>query len=122
MRPTFYGLNGKKPEFVRAEFSKFVEGEIFKENKIWNYYWTAIAAVDRGLDLWEVDYNTVKTGLYNEGFEFSSKYSYYKKPQSSPYAFIAFCDVLDAADTRRFNVTAYGEAKQSNKERVLKIE
>jgi hypothetical protein len=122
LRPTFYGLNGKKPEFVRGEFSKFGEGEIFKENKIWNYYWTAISTVDRGLDLWEVDYNTVKTGLYNEGFEFSSKYSYYKKPQSSPYAFIAFRDVLDAADTARFNVSTYGEAKQINKERVLKIE
>jgi hypothetical protein len=122
LRPTFYGLNGKKPEFVRGEFSKFGEGEIFKENKIWNYYWTAISTVDRGLDLWEVDYNIVKTGLYNEGFEFSSKYSYYKKPQSSPYAFIAFRDVLDAADTERFNVSTYGEAKQSNRERVLKIE
>lgn len=122
LRPTFYGLNGKDPEFVRGEFSKFGEGGIFKENKIWNYYWTAISTVDRGLDLWEVDYNTVKTGLYKEGFEFSSKYSYYKKPQSSPYAFIAFRDVLDAADTERFNVSKYGEAKQSNKERVLKIE
>ena len=122
LRPTFYGLNGKKPEFVRGEFSKFGEGEIFKENKIWNYYWTAISTVDRGLDLWEVDYNTVKTGLYNEGFEFSFKYSYHKKPQSSPYAFIAFRDVLDAADTARFDVSTYGEAKQSNKERVLKIE
>jgi hypothetical protein len=122
LRPTFYGLNGKKPEFVRGEFSKFGEGEIFKENKIWNYYWTAISTVDRGLDLWEVDYNIVKTGLYNEGFEFSSKYSYYKKPQSSPYAFVAFRDVLDAADTVRFNVSTYGDAKQINKGRVLKIE
>lgn len=122
LRPTFYGLNGKKPEFVRGEFSKFGEGEIFKENKIWNYYWTAISTVDRGLDLWEVDYNIVKTGLYNEGFEFSSKYSYYKIPQSSPYAFVAFRDVLDAADTVRFNVSTYGDAKQINKGRVLKIE
>jgi len=122
LRPTFYGLNGKKPEFVRGEFSKFGEGEIFKENKIWNYYWTAISTVDRGLDLWEVDYNIVKTGLYNEGFEFSSKYSYYKNPPSSPYAFVAFRDVLDAADTVRFNVSSYGDAKQISKERVLKIE
>ncbi len=122
LRPAFYGLNGKKPEFVRGEFSKFGDGEIFKENKIWNYYWTAISTIDRGLDLWEVDYNTVKTGLYNEGFELSSKYSYYKKPQSSPYAFIAFRDVLDAANTERFSESKYGEAIQSNKERVLKIE
>ena len=122
LRPTFYGLNGKKPEFLRGEFSKFGDGDIFKENKSWNYYWTAISTVDRGLDLWEVDYNTVKTGLYNEGFEFSSKYSYYKKPQSSPLAFIAFRDVLDAADTERFNERKYGEANQNNKERVLKIE
>ena len=122
LRPTFYGLNGSQPEFVRGEFSKFAQGGIFQENPVWNYYWTAISTVDRGLDLWELDYNVVKTGLYNEGFEFSSKYSYYKKPQTSPYAFIAFRDVLDAADTERFPEEKYGKAAQSNAERVNKME
>ena len=118
LRPTFFGLNGKDPEFVRGEFSKFAQGGIFQENPVWNYYWTALSTVDRGLDLWEVDYATVRTGKYDEAFEFSSRYSYYKRPQTSPYAFIALRDVLDSADTVRFPESAYGGATQSNAERV----
>ena len=122
LRPAFYGLNGKEPDFVRGEFSKFGQGGIFEENPIWNYYWTAISTVDRGLDLWEVDYRTVETGKYDEGFAFASRYSYYKRPQTSPYAFIALRDVLDSADTVRFPEGTYGKAVQSNGERVEKIE
>ena len=122
LRPSFFGLNGKKPEFVRGEFSKFGQGGIFQENPVWNYYWTAISTVDRGLDLWEVDYNIVKTGQYDEGFAFASRYSYYKQSQTSPYAFIALRDVLDSADTLRFPERRYGIAKQSNADRVNKIE
>ncbi|MEI6554291.1 MAG: hypothetical protein WCL70_01740 [Paludibacter sp.] len=122
LRPSFFGLNGKDPDFVRGEFSKFAQGGIFKENPVWNYYWTAISTVDRGLDLWEVDYETVKTGNYDEAFSFANRYSYYKLPQTSPYAFIALRDVLDAADTERFSEDNYGEAKQNNEFRVRKIE
>ena len=122
LRPAFYGLNGKEPDFVRGEFSKFGQGEIFKENPVWNFYWTAISTVDRGLDLWEVDYDTVKTGKYDEGFAFSSRYSCYKKPQTSPYAFIALRDVLDSSDTVRFPEEKYGKAVQNNADRVRKIE
>jgi hypothetical protein len=122
LRPSFFGLNGKKPEFVRGEFSKFGQSGIFLENPIWNYYWTAISTVDRGLDLWEVDYNTVITGLYNEGFAFASRYSYYKQPQTSPYAFIALRDVLDSSDSIRFPEEKYGKAVQNNSDRVNKIE
>ena len=121
LRPSFFGLKGKKPEFVRGEFSKFAQGGIFQENPVWNYYWTAISTVDRGLDLWEVDYNIVKTGKYDEGFAFASRYSYYKHPQTSPYAFIALRDVLDSSDTVRFPEEKYGIAFQSNADRVNKI-
>ncbi len=122
LRPAFFGLNGKEPDFVRGEFSKFAQGGIFKENPVWNYYWTAISTVDRGLDLWEVDYETVKTGNYDEAFSFANRYSYYKLPRTSPYAFIAFRDVLDTSDTERFSEDNYGEAKQNNEFRVRKIE
>jgi hypothetical protein len=122
-RPSFFGLTGKDPDFVRGEFSKFGDGAIFKENPVWNYYWTAISTVDRGLDLWEVGYDVVSTGLYNPAFEFANKYSYYKRPETSPYAFVALRDVLDAADVSRFPVGQYGaSSKQSDTIRLRKIE
>ncbi len=122
-RPSFFGLTGKDPDFVRGEFSKFGDGAIFKENPVWNYYWTAISTVDRGLDLWEVGYDVVSTGLYNQAFDFANKYSYYKRPETSPYAFVALRDVLDASDVSRFPVGQYGaSSKQNDTIRIRKIE
>jgi hypothetical protein len=122
-RPSFFGLTGKDPDFVRGEFSKFGDGAIFKENPVWNYYWTAISTVDRGLDLWEVGYDVVSSGLYNHAFDFANKYSYYKRPETSPYAFVALRDVLDASDVSRFPVGQYGAtSKQSDTIRIRKIE
>jgi hypothetical protein len=122
-RPSFFGLTGKDPDFVRGEFSKYADGAIFKENSVWNYYWTAISTVDRGLDLWEVDYSVITTGLYNQAFEFTNKYSYYKRPETSPYAFVALRDVLDASDVGRFPVGQFGSSsKQSDTIRIRKIE
>jgi hypothetical protein len=122
-RPSFFGLTGKDPDFVRGEFSKFGDGAIFKENPVWNYYWTAISTVDRGLDLWEVGYDVVSTGLYNQAFDFANKYAYYKRPETSPYAYVALRDVLDANDVGRFPVGQYGSSsKQSDTIRIRKIE
>jgi len=118
-RPSFYGLTGKAPDFVRGEFSKYASGGIFQENPVWNYYWTALSTVDRGLDMWEMDYTTVSTGLYNEGFEFANKYSFYKRAQTSPYAFIALRDVLDAADKTRFTNALYGSKIDSTRFRKI---
>jgi len=122
-RPSFFGLTGKDPDFVRGEFSIYGDGAIFKENSVWNYYWTAISTVDRGLDLWELNYTVVTTGLYNLGFDFSNKYSYYKRPETSPYAFVALRDVLDANDVSRFPVGQFGSSsKQSDTIRIRKIQ
>ena len=122
-RPSFFGLTGKDPDYVRGEFSKFGDGAIFKENLYWNYYWTAISTVDRGLDMWEVDYSVITTGLYNQAFDFANKYSYYKRPETSPYAFVALRDVLDANDVSRFPVGQFGSSsKQSDTIRIRKIE
>ena len=122
-RPSFFGLTGKDPDFVRGEFSIYADGAIFKENLYWNYYWTAISTVDRGLDLWELDYSLVTTGLYNQGFDFSNKYSYFKRPETSPYAFVALRDVLDANDVSRFPVGQFGSSsKQSDTIRIRKIQ
>lgn len=122
-RSSFFGLAGNDPDFVRGEFSKYGDGAMFKQNMIWNYYWTAISTVDRGLDCWEVDYSVISTGLYNQAFDFANKYSYYKRPETSPYAFVALRDVLDASDVSRFPVGAFGTtSKQSDTIRIRKIE
>ena len=102
-------------------FSQINEG-IVQDNPIWNYYWTIISKVDRGIDLKKEDDKVVKASFKNVGVEFANKYLHYKKPQASRYAFIALRDGLDASDVERFSEDNYGEAKQNNEFRVRKIE
>lgn len=124
-RDNFFGNTGRwggNPEFVRGELN---EGETaptpyYKLNTKAFYYWTAISSVDRGLDAWEVKYNTLSLDN-REAFNFSHRYSFYKRADKSPYAFIALRDVLDYSDIVRFPEAQYGSASKSNQSRVNSI-
>jgi len=124
-RDNFFGNTGRwggNPEFVRGELN---EGETaitpyYKLNTKAFYYWTAISSVDRGLDAWEVKYNTLSLNN-REAFNFSHRYSFYKKAEKSPYAFVALRDVLDYSDIVRFPEAQYGSATKSNEFRVNSI-
>lgn len=125
LRDNFFGKLGRwggNPEFVRGELN---EGEMaitpyYKLNPHLFYYWTAISSVDRGLDAWEVKYDYLNV-QYKEAYNFSHRYSFYKKAAKSPYAFVAMRDVLDYSDTVRFPESQYGSASQSNQSRVNSI-
>jgi hypothetical protein len=127
-RPSYYGYgtplrwNGN-PEFVRGEHNDAVWAEtpMAKKSLKWNYYWTAIASVDRGLDAWETKPDYIMTGKYNDAYEFSTRHSFQKKADKATQAFIALRDVLDYSDTNRFSVGVYGNARKSNATRVNNI-
>jgi len=124
-RDNFFGNTGRwggNPEFVRGELN---EGETaitpyYQLNTKAFYYWTAISSVDRGLDAWEVKYNTLSLDN-REAFNFSHRYSFYKRADKSPYAFVALRDVLDYSDKVRFPEAQYGSATKSNESRVNSI-
>lgn len=122
-RNNFYGNTGRwggNPEFVRGELN---EGEtaitpLYQLKPFLFYYWTAISGVDRGLDGWELK---VLKKDYKEAYAFSHRYSFYKKPEKSPVAFIALRDILDYSDINRFPESEYGSADKSNISRVNNI-
>ena len=122
-RDHFFGNTGRwggNPEFVRGEFNDTRWADIprAKLNQILNYYWTSIASVDRGLDGWELK---ELHDDYKEAAEFSHRYSFYKRAETSPVAFIALRDVLDYSDTSRFPESEYGEASRTNQTRIDNI-
>lgn len=124
-REHFFGNShrwGGNPEFVRGEFNdyRWAKTPLAKLNQQINYYWTAISSVDKGLDGWEIQYPHIDTD-HKEAYAFSSRYSYYKKAETSPVAFIALRDALDYSDTKRFPENIYGEASRDNQQRIDKI-
>ncbi|RKX42007.1 MAG: hypothetical protein DRP64_10480, partial [Verrucomicrobia bacterium] len=128
--PYFYGSYGSpygsgdrwdgNPEFIRGEYN---EGEtaptwMHQNNPAVHYYWTALTGVYSGFDAWETK---EPSAANKEALEFSNKYAYYKDPAESPYAFVAFRDVLDYSDTDRFPAGNYGSATRNNVTRVQNI-
>lgn len=127
-RPHFYGVGSPlrwsgNAEFIRGEHNdaKWARTPMAKLAKKWHFYWTAISSVDRGIDAWETKWAWLSSGDYTEAYEFSYRYSYYKKAATSPYAFVALRDVLDYSDTDRFPEATYGAATRSNTTRINTI-
>ena len=124
-RDNFFGNSGRwggNPEFIRGEFNDFrwANTPLAKINQQINYYWTAISSVDRGLDGWEIQYPNINIDN-KEAYAFSSRYSFYKKAETSPVAFIALRDALDYSDTKRFPESIYGETSRGNEQRINNI-
>lgn len=125
LRATIYGETDKwdfNPEYVRGEMNDNVWAEkpMARQALRAHYYWTAISGVYQGLDGWETKWRyLVDSELFNsenvnpivydsadptkwEHFKFSHRYSFQKKPETSPVAFIALRDALDYEDVTRF--------------------
>ena len=127
-RAQFYGTApasrwGGQPDYVRGEHNdgKWSTTPMANASKPWHYYWTAISSVDKGLDAWETQLTPLMSGEFTPAYKFSYRYSYYKKPQTSPYAFIALRDVLDYSNIQRFPEMKYGKAEMNNTDRINKI-
>ncbi len=74
-----------------------------------------------GLDWSNQGVNQIKDPLYDSAFGFYNKYAGQKIPSKSTNALCAFKDGLDAQDTVRFPVSAFGSATRNNKTRFSKI-
>jgi hypothetical protein len=77
----------------------------FTEAPAWNMYWSQLWALDRGLDMHNQTAVDVEDPRYAPAFAFYGEYAGYKSPQSSPGAWVAFRDNLDASDRVRFPET-----------------
>ena len=99
-------------EFIRArsEMDETHKGW-FKEAPIWNSYWLNLWALHFGIDIQQNENHVLLDPRLAEGFEFVSRYGGAKDPATSPGAFCALRDGLDAADLKRFPPSEFGDGK-----------
>ena len=118
-----------RPVFSRGEGETMIprKGETtehskwFQQNPQQNLYWTALGALENGLDIWNLPEFVIEDPQWRESLDIFNRYAGQKYPSKSPVAFCALRDELNADDTTRFPEDKYGAANKKNTDRVLKI-
>jgi len=92
---------------VRSEMDEMFKGW-FQEAPVWNMYWLNLWGLHFGLDIFQHQTEAFADPAHHEGFVFYSRYGGRKDAATSPGAFCALRDGLDAADLERFPAIQYG--------------
>jgi hypothetical protein len=117
-----------RPVFSRGEGETMIprkgqtteHSKWFQQNPQQNLYWTALGALQNGLDIWNLPEFVIEDPQWRESLDIFNRYAGQKYPSKSPVAFCALRDELNADDTTRFPEDKYGAGKK-NTDRVLKI-
>jgi hypothetical protein len=83
----------------------------FQEAPVWNMYWLNLWGLHFGLDIFQHETEAFENPAFAEGFRFYAKYGGRKNAATSPGAFCALHDGLDAADFSRFPAAEFGGGK-----------
>lgn len=113
---------------VRSEMSERDSGW-FEEAPVWNMYWLNLWGLHFGLDIFQHETGAFENRAFDEGFRFYAKYGGRKDAATSPGAWCALRDGLDAEDTVRFPPAEFGngslrgsdEAQKQGLQRTLNI-
>jgi hypothetical protein len=109
-----------RPVFSRGEGETMKRSKWFMKDPQQNMYWTALGALQCGLDIWNLPEDVIEDPQWRQSLDIFNKYAGQKYPSKSPVAFCALRDELNADDTTRFPEEKYGTASK-NTTRVLKI-
>ncbi|MFK8082461.1 MAG: hypothetical protein AB8B97_19415 [Granulosicoccus sp.] len=74
-----------------------------------SFYWSAIYALHRGLSRWQVRTDALEQDQYDFAFDFFNKHAPHTNAATSPYAFVALRQGLDASDTQKFPEEDFGK-------------
>jgi hypothetical protein len=92
---------------ARSEMDETFKGW-FQDAPVWNAYWLNLWALHFGLDIFVNGADAVTNPAYREGFEFFRDYAGEKDAATSPGAWCALRDGLDAGDRARFPDDKFG--------------
>jgi len=108
----------------RSEMDEMFKGW-FRENPVWNMYWLNLWGLTFGLDIFQHETQAFENPAFEEGFVFYSRYGGKKDPATSPGAWCAMHDGLDAGDFERFPPEKFGSGHfkdfDAGKQRCLNI-
>jgi len=110
-----------RPVFSRGEGETMTHSKWFMQDPQQNMYWTALGALQNGLDIWNLPEKVIEDPQWRDALDIFDRYAGQKYPSKSPVAFCALRDELNADDTTRFPEPKYGAANKNNTDRVLKI-
>ena len=112
------------PVLTRGE----MDGEMFvyawsTQNIPQALYWSGLFATHCRLDIWNIPSKALKDKANLPAFRFFNRYAGYHSPATSPRAFCAFRDGLDASDFQRFPAERFGgqPGKKREVQRYLRI-
>ncbi len=94
---------------ARSEMDEMFKGW-FQEAPVWNLYWLNLWGLHFGLDILQHGADAFEEP-HREGFELYDRYGGQKDAATSPGAWCALRDGLDAADSKRFPAAAFGSGK-----------
>ena len=80
----------------------------FQRNPKESFWWSAIYALHMGLSRWYIRDDALRVVEHHFAFDFFDKHSEFVDSATSPYAFCALRDGLDASDRTRFPEAQYG--------------
>ena len=104
---------------VRSEFGEDAGSAGWRECPAWNMYALLQAALYIGLDIECIEGSKfLADKQYFPAFDFFNRYAGQKDPATSPGAFCALRDGLDASDEKRFPADKFGEVKQGERKPV----
>ncbi len=83
----------------------------FQEAPVWNMYWLNLWGLHFGLDIFQHGTEAFTEPAHRTGFLFYSRYGGEKDSATSPGAWCALRDGLDAGDAKRFPASQFGPGK-----------
>jgi hypothetical protein len=105
-----------------------MDGELFvmgwsKDNIPQALYWSGLMATHCWLDIWNIPTQALKDKANLPACAFFNKYAGHKDPATSPVAFCALRDGLDASDFDRFSAAQFGGSpgEKKDEERYVRI-
>jgi hypothetical protein len=91
----------------RSEMDETFKGW-FQEAPVWNMYWLNLWGLHFGIDIFQHETQPLRNQAFTEGFRFYARYGGQKDALTSPGAWCALRDGLDAADFNRFPAATFG--------------
>ena len=111
--------------FSAAEQDQTWTAPLYQINVPLSFYWGAISGLNTGLCAWLVTQSALNEAQtrpeLHSIFRLFNKYSGQIYPSTSNAAFCIFHEGLNSANTNKFPVAVYGNARQSNQSRYLAI-
>ena len=111
--------------FSASEMDESWRKEIFTINTELAFYWSALSGINTGLSSYNCAKSAIKYALEHPEiraiFKMYNKYAQQVYPASATTAFSVFHEGLNAADTLKFPVKKFGNAKSKNLERYTNI-